>query len=189
MSRARTISSSTHQAGLRHGQTSGPKHPAKDLPIGSVKSIERQAELKLRSQEGIMAIRYYSAIVERGRSGYGAFFPDFPGCVSASETIEEVARFAEEALALHIRGMLADGDALPEPPLPPEGLCPAPPRGKHRAFPRRRSFRHSVRGPVPPLLWAGGKLRTTPLRKFELWPGISCTVTGIKHPANLREGL
>jgi predicted RNase H-like HicB family nuclease len=62
-----------------------------------------------------MAIRYYPAIIERGQSGYGAFFPDFPGCVSAGDTIEETARSAEEALALQIRGMLADDEALPEP--------------------------------------------------------------------------
>lgn len=62
-----------------------------------------------------MAIRYYPAIIDRGESGYGATFPDFPGCVSGGDTIEEAARSAEEALALHIRGVLADGETLPEP--------------------------------------------------------------------------
>lgn len=62
-----------------------------------------------------MAVRYYPAIVERGPSGFGVFFPDFPGCVSAGETLENVARNAEEALGLHIAGMAEDGDPLPEP--------------------------------------------------------------------------
>lgn len=62
-----------------------------------------------------MTIRYYPAIIEGGREpGFGVFFPDLPGCVSAGDTIDQAARNAEEALALHIRGMLEDGDSLPE---------------------------------------------------------------------------
>lgn len=62
-----------------------------------------------------MAVRYYPAIVERGPSGLGVFFPDFPGCVSAGETLEDIAHNAEEALGLHVAGMAEDGDPLPEP--------------------------------------------------------------------------
>ena len=39
-----------------------------------------------------MAIREYLAIIEVSESGgFGVFFPDFPGCVSAGE-IHEVTR-------------------------------------------------------------------------------------------------
>ncbi|MFD2234080.1 type II toxin-antitoxin system HicB family antitoxin [Phaeospirillum tilakii] len=63
-----------------------------------------------------MAIRYYPAIIERGEGpGFGVFFPDLPGCTSAGETIEAAARSAEEALGLHLRGMIEDGDPLPDP--------------------------------------------------------------------------
>jgi predicted RNase H-like HicB family nuclease len=48
-------------------------------------------------------------------SDYGVEFPDFPGCVTAGRNVDETLRMAEEALELHVEGMIADGDALPEP--------------------------------------------------------------------------
>lgn len=62
-----------------------------------------------------MATRYYPAILERVSDGFSVFFPDFDGCVSHGDTTEEAAREAEQALALHLRGMIEDGDAIPEP--------------------------------------------------------------------------
>ncbi len=48
-------------------------------------------------------------------SDFGVDFPDFPGCVTAGATLEEARDMAVEALSLHIEGMLADGEAIPEP--------------------------------------------------------------------------
>jgi predicted RNase H-like HicB family nuclease len=48
-------------------------------------------------------------------SDYGVSFPDFPGCITAGRTLDEASRMAAEALALHIRGMVEDGDVVPEP--------------------------------------------------------------------------
>jgi predicted RNase H-like HicB family nuclease len=48
-------------------------------------------------------------------SDYGVEFPDFPGCVSAGESLEEARRMAEEALSFHVEGMLEDSAPLPEP--------------------------------------------------------------------------
>lgn len=60
--------------------------------------------------------KLYPALIHKDPdSDYGVSFPDFPGCVSAGKTLAEASRFAEEALALHIEGMLEDGDTLPEP--------------------------------------------------------------------------
>lgn len=56
----------------------------------------------------------FPAIAERGAGGYGAVFPDLPGCVTAADTPTELAQMAREALALHLSGMLKDGDAIPE---------------------------------------------------------------------------
>lgn len=58
---------------------------------------------------------YIGLIHKDADSDYGVSFPDFPGCVSAGETLDEARAGAEEALALHIEGMLEDGDAIPEP--------------------------------------------------------------------------
>jgi len=58
----------------------------------------------------------YIAYLRKDRdSDFGVSFPDFPGCVSAGKTLEEARRRAAEALALHIEGMIEDGDAVPAP--------------------------------------------------------------------------
>jgi predicted RNase H-like HicB family nuclease len=58
----------------------------------------------------------YVALIHRDEgSDYGVSFPDFPGCISAGRTLDEARLNAEEALALHIEGMLADDEAIPEP--------------------------------------------------------------------------
>ncbi len=58
----------------------------------------------------------YIAIVHKDpNSDFGVSFPDFPGCITAGATIDEAKDSAREALALHIQGMLADGDSLPHP--------------------------------------------------------------------------
>jgi predicted RNase H-like HicB family nuclease len=58
----------------------------------------------------------YIAYLHKDRdSDYGVSFPDFPGCVTAGRTLDEASRMAVEALALHIQGMMEDGDAVPEP--------------------------------------------------------------------------
>lgn len=58
----------------------------------------------------------YVALLEHepGRS-YGVWFPDFLGCIAAGDTAEEAMRLAQSGLRFHIKGMLADGDALPPP--------------------------------------------------------------------------
>jgi len=48
-------------------------------------------------------------------SDYGVSFPDLPGCVTAGRTLDEARSMAEEALALHIEGLVDDGEAIPEP--------------------------------------------------------------------------
>ena len=42
-------------------------------------------------------------------------FPDFPGCVSAGATLDEARHMAQEALELHVAGMIEGGDQLPFP--------------------------------------------------------------------------
>ena len=59
---------------------------------------------------------YYPALVDKDEdSDFGVSFPDFPGCVSAGESVEEAVLGAHEALAGHVALMLADGDAMPAP--------------------------------------------------------------------------
>ena len=58
----------------------------------------------------------YLAYLHKDRnSDFGVSFPDFPGCITAGRTLEEAHRMAAEALALHIAGMVEDGETIPEP--------------------------------------------------------------------------
>src|SRR5438105_13307431 len=60
----------------------------------------------------------YIAYLHKDRnSDFGVSFPDFPGCVTAGKTLEEARRLAVEALALHIAGMVEDGESIPLPSL------------------------------------------------------------------------
>jgi predicted RNase H-like HicB family nuclease len=58
---------------------------------------------------------YIALIHKESGSGFGASFPDLPGCISVADTLEELRPMIEEALGFHIEGMIEDGDAVPEP--------------------------------------------------------------------------
>jgi len=58
----------------------------------------------------------YIAIVHKEtKSDFGVSFPDFPGCITAGKNIDEAKDMAQEALTLHIQGILQDGEQLPVP--------------------------------------------------------------------------
>ncbi len=85
-----------------------------------------------------MQQRYFTAIIEAGgKSGYGVYFPDLPGCVSAGDTIEEAARNAEEALSLHLRGIVEDGEDIPAATVPEKTFRRRPSRRKSAPRPAR----------------------------------------------------
>ncbi len=59
---------------------------------------------------------YFPAVIHKDNdSDYGVSFPDFPGCVTAESTPEKAIEAADEALALHISGMIEDGERIPSP--------------------------------------------------------------------------
>lgn len=58
---------------------------------------------------------YVGIIHKDAKSDYGISFPDFPGCISAGKTQDELKNMAEEALLFHVEGMLEDGEKIPKP--------------------------------------------------------------------------
>ncbi|MBI3680836.1 MAG: type II toxin-antitoxin system HicB family antitoxin [Acidobacteria bacterium] len=60
-------------------------------------------------------MEYIAYLHKDQKSDFGVSFPDFPGCVTAGKTLDEARRLAPEALALHIEGMIEDGEPIPEP--------------------------------------------------------------------------
>ena len=63
----------------------------------------------------------YPALIKKQKDGkYSVSFPDFKGgkfglCVSCGDTLKEAKKNADEALRLHIEGLLEDGGKLPTP--------------------------------------------------------------------------
>jgi predicted RNase H-like HicB family nuclease len=63
-----------------------------------------------------MKKRLYPAVLERGPKGtFGAWFPDFPGCVAAGKSQEETIGKAENALAQAVDALAEHGRPLREP--------------------------------------------------------------------------
>ena len=58
-------------------------------------------------------MQYIGLIHKDNGSEYGVSFPDFPGCVTAGATLEEARIMAQEAVSLHIDGLMEDGETLP----------------------------------------------------------------------------
>ncbi len=57
----------------------------------------------------------YAVIVEEGKTSFGAYVPDLPGCVAVAETRDEVVRLIEEAIEFHVEGLRQDNQPIPEP--------------------------------------------------------------------------
>ena len=57
----------------------------------------------------------YLVVIERGERNFSAYVPDLPGCVVTGTTREQTVERMREAIALHIEGLRADGDPVPEP--------------------------------------------------------------------------
>ena len=57
----------------------------------------------------------YLVVVEKGRSSYGAYVPDLPGCIAVGDTRREVIKLIREGIKLHIEAMIEAGEPVPPP--------------------------------------------------------------------------
>jgi predicted RNase H-like HicB family nuclease len=59
----------------------------------------------------------YPVAIEVGdkRHAYGVVVPELPGCFSAGDTLDEALGNAEEAILLHLEGLLDEEWAIPKP--------------------------------------------------------------------------
>ena len=55
--------------------------------------------------------QYIRLIHQDTDSDFGVSFPDFGGVVTAGTDLDDARRMAEEALLLHVDGMIEDGEA------------------------------------------------------------------------------
>ncbi len=57
----------------------------------------------------------YLIVIEKTETGYSAYSPDLPGCVSTGATREELEQNMREALEFHLDGLKLEGLKIPQP--------------------------------------------------------------------------
>lgn len=60
-------------------------------------------------------MKKYLIVIEPTQTGFSAYSPDLPGCVSTGRTREQIEQNMREAVAFHLDGLREDGQAVPEP--------------------------------------------------------------------------
>lgn len=63
-------------------------------------------------------IKRYRIVVEQTRTGFSAYSPDVPGCISTGRTRDEVEANIREALDFHLEGLRPADLPIPEPGRP-----------------------------------------------------------------------
>ena len=56
----------------------------------------------------------YLVIIEPTDTGFSAYSPDLPGCVSTGPTREQCAANMREAIDFHLDGLREEGEAIPQ---------------------------------------------------------------------------
>lgn len=57
----------------------------------------------------------YVVVIEKSKTGFGAYVPDLPGCVALGETRDEALSLIREAIELHVESIRDAGEAVPPP--------------------------------------------------------------------------
>jgi predicted RNase H-like HicB family nuclease len=60
-------------------------------------------------------MKRYLVVVEQTSTGFSAYSPDLPGCISTGATRAEVEANMREAVEFHIEGLRLEGYPVPEP--------------------------------------------------------------------------
>jgi predicted RNase H-like HicB family nuclease len=57
----------------------------------------------------------FLVVIEKAGSNYSAYSPDLPRCVATGTTFDEAERNMHEAIEMHVKGLIEDNMAIPEP--------------------------------------------------------------------------
>ena len=60
-------------------------------------------------------MKKYLIVIEPSKTGFSAFCPDLPGCVSTGRTKARVLKAMRSAIDLHLDGMKDEGLKIPAP--------------------------------------------------------------------------
>jgi predicted RNase H-like HicB family nuclease len=89
------------------------RHEGKD--IIAVLIIAGWSQVESRGAIELSVRNYIGLIHKDADSDYGVSFPDFPSVVTAGVDLDDARRMAEEALGLHVEGLIEDREVIPEP--------------------------------------------------------------------------
>ena len=62
-----------------------------------------------------MAKHIVLAFIHEENGVFGISFPDYPGCVSGGDSMDEAVSKGHQALGFHLQGMVDDGEEVPAP--------------------------------------------------------------------------
>ncbi len=57
----------------------------------------------------------YLIIIEPTKTGFSAYCPDLPGCISVGDTVEQTRENMQEAIELYIEELIESGENIPLP--------------------------------------------------------------------------
>jgi predicted RNase H-like HicB family nuclease len=57
----------------------------------------------------------YAVVFEKSSTGYAAYVPDLPGCITTGRSLDETEKLIQEAIEFHVEGMKLHGERVPEP--------------------------------------------------------------------------
>lgn len=60
-------------------------------------------------------MKRYLVVIEPTQTGFSAYSPDLPGCISTGRTCEGVEQNMREAIVFHVDVLREEGQAVPEP--------------------------------------------------------------------------
>jgi len=81
--------------------------PGDELAPGTLNNVSEAG--------GTETMKKYLIVIEPTQTGFSAYLPDLPGCVSTGYTREEVESNMREAIAFHLDGLREEGQTVPEP--------------------------------------------------------------------------
>jgi len=57
----------------------------------------------------------YAVVIEKSKTGYGAYVPDLPGLGVVGKTVAQVERLIREGIELHLEALREQGEPVPKP--------------------------------------------------------------------------
>ena len=60
-------------------------------------------------------MKTYAVIIEPTSTGFSAYVPDLPGCITVGHTIDETRECMKTSMQLHIEMLRELGEPIPEP--------------------------------------------------------------------------